>query len=150
MPTPDTAASEPARPKRLTLSEIVEQLLQRSGGDRSSVSLNRNAKGATQIEVTVRTGSDDDDRTVEQAASKAHTIYDGLRLRYPMPDDDAPIAVPPEGDQAAEIRRRAERWIADTPNADDTPTQLARDVLALLHSLRVEAAVRAGAWEAAT
>lgn len=139
MPKQPTAAPESERPRRLTLSQILEHMLQRGGSDRSSVELTRNAKGATQIGVTVRTGNQDDAHTIEDAAQRAVEIYDGLRLRYPMPEDDAPIAVPSESPEAAVIRARAERWVADTPNADDTPTQLARDVLALLHGQRVQA-----------
>jgi len=139
MSQPDTATTPSGSPKRLTLSQIVEHLLQRGGSDRSSVSLTRNAKGATQIDVTVRTGNQENATTVEEAAIRAVELYDGLRAHYPMPEDDAPLYVPAESPQAAEIRRRAERWIAETPAAEDTPTQLARDVLELLATVRMTA-----------
>lgn len=70
--------------KRLSLSEIVELLLTRSGGETSSVTLSRNAKGETQIEVKVRTGDTDEVRTAADAANRARTIYDELRSAYPM------------------------------------------------------------------
>lgn len=70
-------------PRRLTLSQIVELLLTKGGGEHSSVSLARNAKGETQIEVTVRTGESEDVSTVDQAAAKAKATYDQLRETYP-------------------------------------------------------------------
>lgn len=73
-------------PKRLSLSEIVSMLLTRSGGSGSSVTLSRNARGVTQIEVTVRTGDEDDLQTPEQAAERCNAIYASLRATYPMPD----------------------------------------------------------------
>lgn len=72
------------RPKRLTLSQILEMMLTRSGvGDRSSVTLTQNASGETQIEVKVRTGDDDEIATVDAATEKAVALYDELRERYP-------------------------------------------------------------------
>lgn len=71
--------------KRLTLSEIVQQLLSRSGNERSSVQLSRNAKGVTQIDVTVRTGDTEGITTALDAEREAVAIYDRLRRRYPLP-----------------------------------------------------------------
>lgn len=88
MPKHDTSsppASEPAR--RLTLSQIVEQLLQRGGAGGSSVSLTRNAKGETQLEVVVRTGEHGDVQTIAEAEQAAQEVYDRLRLRYPFGAD---------------------------------------------------------------
>lgn len=79
---PPAAAAEP--PKRLSLSQIVELLLNRGSGEHSSVELSRNAKGETQIAVTVRTAETGDVLTAEQAAAKAIDLYDQLRSRYPM------------------------------------------------------------------
>lgn len=76
-------------PRRLTLSQIVELLLTKGGGEHSSVTLTRNAKGLTQIEVTVRTGEADDVATVDQAATKARAVYDDLRLAYPHDTEGA-------------------------------------------------------------
>ncbi len=72
-----------AAPKRLTLSHIVEMLLTRSAGERSSVSITRNASGATQLEVSVRTGDDGDVVTVEDAKRKAIEVYEQLVAQYP-------------------------------------------------------------------
>lgn len=75
-----------ARPKRMTLSEVVEHLLARGTSDRSSVTLTRNAKGETQIEVVVRTSDAAGAQTVDEAAAKACELYDSMRDRYPMLD----------------------------------------------------------------
>lgn len=72
------------RPKRLSLSEIVEQLLARGSGDRSSVTLSRNAKGETQIEVVVRTADNGAITTVAAAQAEAVRVYDDLRAAYPL------------------------------------------------------------------
>lgn len=70
--------------KRMTLSEVVERLLERGAGASSSVSLTRNAKGDTQIEVVVRTGTDDAIVTIADAEAEACAVYDRLRAKYPM------------------------------------------------------------------
>lgn len=87
---------DPDRPKRLSLSQIVELLLTRAGaGERSSVTLAQNAAGVTQIEVKVRTGDDDDIATVDAATAKAQALYDALRERYPRDDthDNAEVSL---------------------------------------------------------
>lgn len=92
--TPPDGAATPAR--RLTLSNVVElafATLNRTGQDHSTVRLARNAKGDTQIEVSVRTGEQGID-TVEQAAAKARAVYDELARDYPMPPE-APAPLPP-------------------------------------------------------
>lgn len=76
----------PDHPQRVTLSEVVRsqlQALQRTHGDHSSVELTRNAKGDTQIRVSVSTRPDGID-TPEDAAARAVAIYDGLAERYPI------------------------------------------------------------------
>lgn len=75
-------------PRRMTLSRMVELLLERGSAAGSSVTLTRNAKGDTQIEVVVRTGDDDHPRTPEMAAGRARLIYDQLREQYPYPAID--------------------------------------------------------------
>lgn len=70
--------------KRLTLSEILELLLTRGSSEHSSVTLARNSRGETQIEVTVRTGDDGQIKTAADAAAHAQTLYDQLRSKYPM------------------------------------------------------------------
>lgn len=72
------------RPKRLSLSQILELMLTRGTPERSAVTLTRNASGETQIEVTVRTGDDGDTVTVEDAEAKAQLVYDRLRELYPQ------------------------------------------------------------------
>lgn len=141
--TPPTAD----RPHRLSLSQIIELLLQRGGSDRSSVSLTRNAKGATQIDVTVRTGNQEDADTVEAAAHRAVEVYDSLRLRYPMVEDDAPIVVAPDSEQAATMRARAEQVLAGMTVDQPEVLRLAHDVLALLHTQRVQATAAGEAAE---
>jgi hypothetical protein len=74
------------KPRRLSQSEIVERLLHalnRGGQEHSSIELTRNAKGDTQIRVSVRTG-DEGVETVEAARAKATEQYDHLRELYPM------------------------------------------------------------------
>lgn len=80
---------EPRR--RLTLSQTVEQLiaaLARTAGEHSTVKLTRNARGDTQIEVSVRTGEGSIE-TVDEASSKARAIYDELAVLYPIRGTDA-------------------------------------------------------------
>jgi hypothetical protein len=78
------AATLEARPKRMTLSDVVERLLTRGGqGSASSVSLTRNAKGQTQIEVTVRAGETEEFPTAAEAQAEAERMYDALCAKYP-------------------------------------------------------------------
>jgi hypothetical protein len=86
------ASTEPR--KRMTLSEVVEALLSRNSPEHSSVTLIRNSKGETQIEVTVRSDAAGDVTTADQAAEKAVELYDTLRARYPSA---AGFTGPPEG-----------------------------------------------------
>lgn len=78
----------PERPRRLTMSQIVELLLTRQTTEHSTVKLTRNAKGETQIEVSVRTGEVGIE-TPEQAQTKAQQVYDHLTGLYPMARADA-------------------------------------------------------------
>lgn len=87
--------TEPTR--RLTLSEIVQQLLARGTRDGSSVTLTRNAKGDTQIEVVVRT-HEDGAATPQDAATVARAVYDELCTAYKYPA--ATPAEPPKGKRA--------------------------------------------------
>lgn len=73
--------------QRMTLSQVVEKLLERGGSEHSSVTLSRNAKGATQIEVVVRTGEGGAVTTVEEAEAVAVSVYERLRGRYPNADE---------------------------------------------------------------
>ena len=79
--------ADDGKPRRLTLSEILQYHLDRmahAGGEHSSVELTRNAKGDTQIKVAVRTGESDGVATIEQATAKAREVYDALRMVYPI------------------------------------------------------------------
>lgn len=80
--TTPAAAPEP-RPHRLSLSEILQLVLQKGPADHSTVRLARNAKGDTQVDVSVRTGEAGLE-TVEAAAAKARELYDDLCGAYPM------------------------------------------------------------------
>lgn len=73
--------------QRVTLSEIVRaQLaaLERVPREHSTVALSRNAKGLTQIEVSVRTGDEGID-TLADALELARRLYDELSAAYPIP-----------------------------------------------------------------
>jgi hypothetical protein len=70
--------------KRMTLSQVVESLLNRGSSEHSSVTLSRNAKGETQIEVVVRTGDTGGVETVGEAEELAVEVYERLRARFPM------------------------------------------------------------------
>lgn len=81
-----TATIDTASGRRLSLSQIVEILLTRGNTERSSVTLTRNAKGVTQIEVTVRTGDTPEVATAADAVKVASSLYTDLRAAYPLPD----------------------------------------------------------------
>lgn len=70
--------------KRLSLSEVTRLLLERGGSEHHSVTLTRNAKGETQIEVVVRASDGSPIATPGEAAAVAETVYDELRIRYPF------------------------------------------------------------------
>ena len=83
-PQPDSPAGQAGeRPRRLTQSEIIQQLLAKGSSEHHSISLSRNAKGETQIEVVIRSGGDDAP-TATDAEQLATGIYDRLRAKYPM------------------------------------------------------------------
>lgn len=77
-------SSTPEPPRRMTLSQVVEHLLTRSSSQSSSVTLTRNAKGETQIEVVVRTDHELGITTPDDAREAAETVYDALRSKYPL------------------------------------------------------------------
>ena len=62
---------------------IIHALLERGGGENSSVVLTRNAKGAVQIEVTVRTDAHLI-TTADLAMAKARELYDAAVAAYPF------------------------------------------------------------------
>lgn len=71
------------RPKRLSLSQILELVLTRGASERSVVGLTRNAAGETQIDVRVSTGTDGEAATIEDAERKALEVYERLVAKYP-------------------------------------------------------------------
>jgi len=74
---------EDAERKALEVYGRISELYpHRSGHDNSSVTLSRNAKGETQIEVVSRTS--DGLATVDEASAKAVDVYDKARMAYPM------------------------------------------------------------------
>ena len=87
------AVPDPEPPRRLTQGQIlaafVDTMRARATGEHSTVKLTRNAKGDTQIEVSVRTGETPETDTVEEAAAKARTVYDTLRGFYPLGPSEA-------------------------------------------------------------
>jgi uncharacterized protein YxeA len=83
MPKPTETPPPAEKPKRLSLSQILEHMLTRGGAERSAVTLTRNATGGTQIEVKVRTGEDGEIVSVEDAERKAAEVYERLQSQYP-------------------------------------------------------------------
>jgi len=77
--------SEPERPKRLSLSQIVEMLLTRPSRERSSVGLSRNPAGHTVIDVKVSAG---DEETVIDAERQALEVYERLVALFPTAISD--------------------------------------------------------------
>ena len=69
------------KPHRLSLSDILTMTLQRGSGNQDSVSLSRNARGETQIEVVARSRENETLRMVEQ---RARETYDRLRSTFPL------------------------------------------------------------------
>lgn len=82
------------RPIRMTLSRALELALSRKTGASSTVTLSRNSKGETQIEVSVATGDGDGLPATPLAAdAEARRIYNRLCEDYPRLDGlGAPVA----------------------------------------------------------
>jgi hypothetical protein len=70
--------------KRLPLSEVVRMLLERGSSEHHSVTLTRNAKGETQIDVVVRASDGSPIATPAEAGEVAQQVYDTLRASYPF------------------------------------------------------------------
>jgi hypothetical protein len=93
--TDDTAPAEvEQRGRRMTLSQVVERLLERGGNQHSSVDLGLTASGKVTIAVSVRTTPDGEAPTLDAAAELAQSLFDTLRLKY------EPTAAPAEGGEA--------------------------------------------------
>ncbi len=77
--------AEDAERKAVEVYERLRQKYpQRNGHDNADVSLTRNARGETQVSISVKTS--EEIRTVERAAAEARKVYDNLRGKYPMVD----------------------------------------------------------------
>lgn len=63
-------------------SRLAELYPAAEPSDSASVTVARNAKGDTQLEITVRCGSGI--TSVDEAAARAVELYDAARMRYPM------------------------------------------------------------------
>ena len=68
--------------RRMTLSQIVERLLERGGSQHSAVDLGLTAGGKVTIGVQVRTSPDGEATTVAEARALAEAMFDELRLKY--------------------------------------------------------------------
>ena len=76
--------------KRMTLSQVVERLLERGGSAHSSVDLGLTAGGKVTIGVSVRTSPDGEATTTAEASELAQQLFDSLRTKYELvPDDQA-------------------------------------------------------------
>jgi len=89
-----TTQHEPS--KRMTLSQVVERLLERGGSQHSSVDLGLTAGGKVTIGVSVRTSPDGEATTIGEASTIAQELFDALREKY---EPAAPAA--PDGEGAA-------------------------------------------------
>lgn len=78
-----TMEDQPAPTRRMSPSRMLELMLSRGQREHSSVTLSRNARGETQIEVVVRTDDTGLVPDVDAAAAKARELYDDLRAVYP-------------------------------------------------------------------
>lgn len=79
------ARSHDRSPWRLAFEQLVNSRGASRTGD-ESVSLTRNAKGLTQIEVQARA---QEGENLGDVKDRAVAIYNGLRALYPMPDGSA-------------------------------------------------------------
>lgn len=89
-----TKRARKAAANRLSLSDVLSMVLARRSGASSSVSLTRNARGLTQVAVTVATGErEQDPQTAQEAAEQARELYDALCEQYP-PEPPSPPTPP--------------------------------------------------------
>ena len=73
---------QPEPVKRMTLSQVVERLLERGGSQHSSIDLGRTAGGKVTIGVSIRTSPDGEATTIAEAEQLAAEVYDRLAERY--------------------------------------------------------------------
>lgn len=80
--TNDPQAGVDQRGRRMTLSQVVERLLERGGTSHSSVDLGLSAGGKVTIAVSIRTSPDGEATTAEEATALAQRLFDELRIKY--------------------------------------------------------------------
>jgi hypothetical protein len=110
------------RPRRLTHSQIIDELigaLARGSSDHSTVALSRNAKGDTQISVSVRTG-EGDDTTADEAAAKATELYDDLAALSTISGDRSTVKLT----RNAKGETQIEVAVESTDNAETKAREL--------------------------
>jgi hypothetical protein len=77
-----TNDADQQRGRRMTLSQVVERLLERGGSAHSSVDLGLSAGGKVTITVSIRTSPDGEATTPDDAAALAERLFDTLREKY--------------------------------------------------------------------
>lgn len=84
---------QPEQSRRMTLSQVVERLLDRGGSAHSSIDIGLTAGGKVTLGVSVRTSDDGDATTLAEAEQLAQETFDRLRTKYELvPDDQAGVA----------------------------------------------------------
>jgi hypothetical protein len=77
----------------MTLSQVVERLLDRGSSAHSSIELGLTAAQKVTIGVSIRTSPDGDAATLLEAEQLAQEVFDRLRDKYaPAIDDEAGAA----------------------------------------------------------
>ena len=79
-PTKAAAGEQPTR--RMTLSQVVERLLERGGSSHSSIDLGLTAGGKVTIGVSIRTSPDGEATNAAEARQLAEQLFDELRTKY--------------------------------------------------------------------
>lgn len=80
----ETTPAVKERPKRMTLSDVLELVLTRSSRNRPQVTIGRTAAGVTTWTVDISAGEDE---TADDAERRAVAIHDRLLRKYPAPSD---------------------------------------------------------------
>lgn len=73
--------------RRMTLSQVVERLLDRGGSAHSSIELGLTAGQKVTIGVSIRTSDDGEATTIAEAEELAQAVFDRLRSKYAPPLD---------------------------------------------------------------
>jgi hypothetical protein len=77
-----TNDADQQRGRRMTLSQVVERLLDRGGSAHSSVDLGLSTGGKVTIAVSIRTSPDGEATTAAEASTLAEQLFDTLRAKY--------------------------------------------------------------------